>query len=86
MSYTEVTSNTVYPAKVSYQLIDLTSSIVMTWPSSFSSSIIAAGFNYISPDQDNWTITLPDATLASEGVDVIFNNISIYTFDILDNE
>jgi hypothetical protein len=86
MAYTLVNGSTVYPAQVSYQLINLTGNIVLSWPSSFGGGPIAAGFNDINPDQAGWTITLPDARLASNGTDVIFNNVSIYTFNILKND
>jgi len=86
MPYTIVNGSTSYPSQVSYQLITLTNDIVLSWPSSFAGGPIAAGFNEVNPDQAGWTITLPDATLASNGTDVIFNNISIYTFDILKND
>lgn len=86
MPYTIINSSTSYPAQVSYQLITLTSNIVLSWPSSFAGGPIAAGFNEVDPDQAGRTIALPDATLASNGTDVIFNNISIYTFDILQND
>jgi len=86
MPYTVVNGSTVYPTQVSYQLITLTDDIVLSWPSSFVGGPIAAGFNDVNPDQAGWTITLPDATLAATGTDVIFNNISIYTFDILKND
>ena len=58
----------------------------MSWPSSFVGGPIAAGFNDVDPDQAGWTITLPDATLAATGTDVIINNISLYTFNILKND
>ena len=86
MPYTVVNGSTVYPTQVSYQLITLTDDIVLSWPSSFVGSPIAAGYNDVNPDQDDWTITLPDATLAALGTDVIFSNISIYTFDIHTND
>ncbi|MEN9919343.1 MAG: hypothetical protein RL662_1779 [Bacteroidota bacterium] len=86
MPYTVVNGSTVYPTQVSYQLITLTDNIVLSWPSSFVGGPIAAGFNDVNPDQAGWTITLPDATLAATGTDVIFNNISIYTFNILKND
>lgn len=86
MPYTVVNGSTVYPAQVSYQLITLTNNIVLSWPSSFAGGPIAAGFNDVNPDQAGRTITLPDATLAETGTDVIFNNISIYTFNILKND
>ncbi len=86
MPYTVVNGSTSYPSQVSYQLITLTNDIILSWPSSFIGGPIAAGFNDVDPDQDDWTITLPDATLASNGTDVIFNNISAFTFNILKND
>jgi hypothetical protein len=86
MPYTVVNGSTVYPTQVSYQLITLTNDIVLSWPSSFVGGPIAAGFNDVDPDQAGREITLPDATLAATGTDVIFNNISIYTFNILKND
>jgi hypothetical protein len=86
MPYTVVNGSTVYPTQVSYQLITLTDDIVLSWPSSFVGGPIAAGFNDVDPDQAGREITLPDATLAATGTDVIFNNISIYTFNILKND
>jgi hypothetical protein len=86
MPYTVVNGSTVYPTQVSYQLITLTDDIVLSWPSSFVGGPIAAGFNDVDPDQAGREITLPDATLAATGTDVIFNNISLYTFNILKND
>ena len=86
MAYTLVNGSTVYPAQVSYQLITLTNNIVLSWPSSFGGGPIAAGFNDVHPDRVGLTITLPDATLASTGTDIIFNNIYNYTFDVLTND
>lgn len=84
MSYTILTSNTVYPAQVSYQQIDLTSNIVLSWPNSLSGGVIAAGFNNVIPDKDGWIITLPNASLGSLGSDILFGNNSAFTFDIVD--
>lgn len=86
MAYTVLNGTTVYPAQVSYQKIILTANITLSWPSSFATSIVAAGFNDVEPDQSGWTITLPDATLASLGNDIIFNNISSYDFTIKKND
>lgn len=80
MAYTLLTGTTVYPAQVSYQLINLTGDITLFWPSSFTSSVVAAGYNEVTTTQNGYIITLPDATLASQGVDIIFNNISAYNF------
>lgn len=86
MAYTVLTGTTVYPAQVSYQKIILTEDITLSWPSSFATSTIAAGFNDVEPNQDGWEIILPDATLASLGNDIIFNNISFHNFVIKKND
>jgi hypothetical protein len=85
MSYTVVTSNTVYPAQgLPFQKIILTSDIVLSWPNSLSGGSVAAGFNFVVPNQNGWKITFPDATAGSLGSDTQFGNNSIYTFDIVD--
>ncbi len=86
MSYTLLTSETVYPSSVSYQLITLTGNISLVWSSSGVSGSIVAGFNDVSSDQAGRVITLPDARLGSIGTDIIFNNISGFTFDIHTND
>lgn len=86
MAYTLLTGTTVYPAQVSYQLINLTANITLSWPSSFATSIVAAGYNEITTSQNGYIITLPDATLASAGVDVIFSNLSNYNFIVNKND
>ena len=73
-------------AQNSYQLITLITDIELTWPFSFEGGITVADINDISPDQDSWTIALPNATLASPGQTIIFNNISVYSFDIIAND
>lgn len=86
MAYTIVTGNTTYPTQYSYQSIELTADITLIWPASFGTSIAAAGYNEVTPTNDGFTITLPDATLASKGVDVIFSNVSIYEFVVKKND
>jgi hypothetical protein len=89
MAYTLLTGTTVYPAQVSYQLINLTGDITLSWPSSFTSSVVAAGYNDVSPNTDTPTkhiIILPDATLGAIGSDTIFSNVSVYEFDIHTND
>lgn len=80
MSYTIFSTNTSYPSQYPYQLIELTGNITLGWATSFNTFIAAAGYNEITTTQDGYVITLPDATLASEGVDVLFSNISAYNF------
>jgi hypothetical protein len=71
MAYTILTGTTSYPAQYPYQLINLTGNITLIWPTSFGTGLAAAGYNEITTQQSGYIITLPDATLASPGVDVI---------------
>src|SRR5271170_336748 len=73
-------------AQSSYQLINLTADIVLTWPFSFAGPPTVADINDISPNQGGWTIAMPDATLAPIGQNVVFNNISAYSFQIIAND
>jgi hypothetical protein len=73
-------------AQSSYQLINLTSDIVLTWPFSFAGPPTVADINDVSPNQDGWTIAMPDATLAPVGQNVVFNNISAFSFQIIAND
>lgn len=86
MGYSNFNSSPVFPSQVSYQLITLTANIVVTWPFSFSSGTIIANINDVTTSTNGYTITLPDATLASVGQTILFNNISAnHSFDVLDN-
>jgi len=86
MPYTILTGTTSFPAQYPYQLINLTSNITLVWATSFTSGIAAAGYNEITTAANGYIITLPDATLASEGVDVIFSNLSVYDFIVKRND
>ncbi len=86
MGYTLNNSSPVYPAQVSYQKITLTGNIVVTWPFSFASGTIIARLNDVTTSADGYTITLPDATLASVGQDILFNNVSGHSFEVYAND
>lgn len=75
-----------FPGQVPYQLITLTSNIVVSWPFTFSSNQIIAGWNNVTTAANGYTITLPDATLTQTGQGIIFNNISAYSFQVLAND
>ncbi len=85
MSYTLINGTIVYPAQVPSQTITLTADIILSWPNSPSTSTIAAGFNKVIPNANDWTIALPDATLATIGVDIIFYNNSSFSFLVSNN-
>lgn len=67
----------------SYQLITLTSNIVLSWPSSFGAGPMVLDINDVNPNAGGRTITMPNATLVPNGTSTIFNNISAYSFTIL---
>jgi len=66
-----------------YQLIDLSNDIVLSWPFSFQGGPVIADLNNVIPTAGTFSITLPDATLASNGQNFMFNNISVYPFELL---
>lgn len=70
----------------SYQLIDLTANIVLTWPFSFAGGPVVADINDITTPSGAFAITLPNATLATAGQNFIFNNISAFSFEVLAND
>lgn len=70
-------------AQKNLKRISLTSDIVVTWPFSFSGGITIGDMNEVTPNQDGWTIAMPNATLATEGQTIDFNNISGYDFEII---
>jgi hypothetical protein len=77
----------ILPSDSSYQKISLTSNITLYWP-----FYTPAGENTmtdimdIEPDQDGWSITLPDASLAGNGTNFLVNNISIHSFKLFKHD
>lgn len=72
-------------AQSSYQLINLTTDIVVEWPSSFGTGPVVTDINDINASAGPFSITLPDATLVAVGENMLFNNVSANDFDILSN-
>jgi hypothetical protein len=70
----------------SYQLINLTSNIILSWPSSYGSGPVINDINDVTTSMDGFTITFPDATLVYNGMSVLFNNVSGFSFVILAND
>jgi len=68
----------------SYQKIDLTADILLYWPFYTPEGELTATYiTDVNPDQDNWEISLPDATLAPEGTNFIINNFSAFSFKVM---
>lgn len=78
-TYTDVfTGDVVQPTDVSYVEIDLSTSTILTWPIPRIADVIGA--------TGSTTITLPDATLASVGQDVLLNNLSANSFVVYEDD
>ncbi len=73
-------------AQSSYQQINLTADITLSWPFSFQAPPVIADINNINASAGNFKIILPDATLASPGQNILFNNISVNAFRIMNND
>lgn len=73
-------------AQSTYQLINLTASVSLNWPFSFASGLSVLDINEINANQSGWSITLPDARLATRGQNFIFNNVGGFVFEILGND
>lgn len=86
MAYTVVTDSPVYPSQNPYQKIALTANIILSWATSFGTGNVIAAFNKVIPNQDDWTITLDNATIAAEGTELRFYNSSVYSFSLLKND
>lgn len=88
MSYTSVFGGTaIYPADPSYLAVDLDASIELEWPLESNSPTYPAARIIDVTTSGAYDITLPDATQASAGETILFNNVNGSTdpFDILDN-
>lgn len=88
MSYNQVFGGTaIYPADLSYLAVDLDASIELEWPLESNSPTYPAARIIDVTTSGAYDITLPDATQASAGETILFNNVNGSTdpFDILDN-
>ena len=84
--YTQVFGGTsLYPSDVSYLALSLTGNVTLEWPLEASTANpLAASVIDVSPTGPGFAITMPDATLSSVGVTVLFNNLGPSTITIKD--
>lgn len=88
MSYINIFGGSpVQTSQVSYLSIALTGSISLSWPTQFQdTNDVVARIMDVTPSNNGFTITLPDATQTSVGTDFLINNISgTHGFQVLDN-
>lgn len=84
-AFTEVFGgNTIYPTDYSYQQIALSSDIALEWPlDAATGTRVVTAIIDVATD-GIWSITMPDATLASTGQVVMLNNLGPDTIAVLD--
>ena len=84
-SFTDVFGgSTVQPADVGFRAVTLTASITTVWPPFATSGDQLARIMKVDASAGPFSVTLPDATLASAGQDVIFDNAGSNSFNVLD--
>lgn len=85
MAYTDVFGgSTVQPSDVEFSALTLTADTQTFWPSYAVTGQVLARIMKVSASAAALAITLPDATLAGIGQDVLFDNAGSETFYVLD--
>ena len=86
-SFTQTFGGTnIYSSDVSYRYVSLTISQTLDWPlETAPSQDVVASIMDINPTTTSLVITMPDATQASTGETVLFNNVGANTFSIVDS-
>jgi hypothetical protein len=85
-SYTDpFGGSTLQAAQVAYRAVALSASIVTVWPPFATATTYLARIMDVTPSAGSLTITLPEATLVSQGQDVFFTNKGAQTYTILDS-
>jgi hypothetical protein len=86
-TYTQTFSGTnVYPSDVSYRYVSLTIDQALDWPlEAAPSANVVASIMDVNATTTSLVITMPDATEASTGLTVLFNNVGSNTFSVNTN-
>lgn len=81
------TGATIYPSDISYVAVDLSESIVLSWPEESSTDgVFATRIMDVTASLDGLTITLPDASKSGTGYTTLINNRGSKSFRVLDND
>lgn len=85
--YTQVFGGAnIYPSELSYRALSLTISTVLEWPlETAPSNEVVARIMDVNATSAGLSITMPDATEASTGETVLFNNVGSNTFTVRDS-
>lgn len=83
-TYTNTFGGTnIYPSDVSYRYVSLTIDQVLDWPlETAPSTDVVASIMDVNATTTSLVITMPDATEASTGETVLFNNVGANTFTV----
>ena len=74
----------IYPSDVSYRYVSLTISQTLDWPlETAPTNNVAASIMDVNATTTSLVITMPDATEASNGQTVLFNNVGSTTFTVV---
>jgi len=86
-SFTQTFGGTnIYSSDVSYRYVSLTISQVLDWPlETAPTQDVVASIMDINATTTSLVITMPDATQASTGETVLFNNVGANTFSVVDS-
>lgn len=87
MSWTQTFGGkTQRPSQVSFRAIALTGNLTLVWPlNAPPSSEVVADIMDVTPDVGGHVITLPSATEAGVGNNILFRNLGADSFDIVNN-
>lgn len=86
-SYSEVFGGAnIYPAQLTFKNISLTADLTLEWPAEIATTNdVVAWIMRVSPSAGGFSIILDDATLASNGVSLLFYNAGAFTFTLKDS-
>ena len=76
--------SSVQPADVGFRAVSLSANLVTVWPSFATTGNQCARIMKVTPTGAGFSVSLPDATLTTAGMDVLFDNPSSYSFTVLD--
>lgn len=85
-SYTDTFGgSTIQSSQTEYRSLAMAANTVLAWPPFATQDNYLARLMDVSPSVAGLTLTLPDATLSSQGSSAIFNNKGAFAFTLVDN-
>jgi len=85
MSYTDVFGgSSVQAADVQFRAVALSASIYTVWPAFATTGNECARIMKVTPSVGSLGVNLPDTTLTSNGMDVLFDNAGAFSFTVYD--